>query len=91
MKKILNTCFANKESFHEWVLACCDTLVRNEDRIYNMTKDYTRYIDITFPIRVDNEISTMLINIEKVVQNEEQKIVVIQSIDKDKENEKDEN
>ena len=31
----LNGLYADKESFHEWILSCCDTLVRNEDKLYN--------------------------------------------------------
>lgn len=90
MSNILRKPYADKDSFHEWILACCDTLARNEDKIFNMTRDSTRYIDITFPIRVD-EIPTMLINIEKIIQNEEQKIVVIKNVDRDKENIENEN
>ena len=84
-----NGTYLNKESFHEWVMACCDTLVREEDKIYNMTKDKTRCIDITFPIRV-GEVPTMLIQIEKIVQNNEEKYVVIKNLD-DKEIDKYEN
>lgn len=84
----LNGFYGNKDSFHEWILACCDTLVRNEDKLYSMIKDQTRYIDITFPIRVD-EIPTMRIEIEKIVQNYDEKIVVIKNLE-DKENEENE-
>lgn len=88
MNRFDGTCL-NKESFHEWVMACCDTLVREEDKIYNMTKDKTRCIDITFPIRA-GEVPTMLIQIEKIVQNNEEKYVVIKNLD-DKEIDKYEN
>ena len=84
----LNGLYADKESFHNWILSCCDTLVRNEDKLYSMIKDQTRYIDITFPIRVD-EIPTMRIEIEKIVQNYDEKIVVIKNLE-DKENEENE-
>ena len=63
----LDGVYADKESFHEWIMACCDTLVRNEDKLYNMTRDMTRAIDVTFPIRV-NQVATMVIEIEKIVQ-----------------------
>lgn len=85
MSKFYDGCYADKESFHEWIMVCCDTLVRNEDKIYNMSRDHTRAIDITFPIR-PGELPTMLIEIEKIVQNNEEKIVVIKNLE-DKENE----
>lgn len=81
----LDGLFADKESFHEWIMACCDTLVRNEDKLYNITRDMTRAVDVTFPIRV-NEVASMIIEIEKIVQNYEEKMVVIKNIE-DKENE----
>ena len=84
----LDGTYPDKESFHEWILSCCDTLVRNEDKLYNITRDYTRAVDITFPIRVD-EVATMIIEIEKVVQNYDEKIVVIKNLE-DKENEENE-
>lgn len=84
----LNGLYADKESFHEWILSCCDTLVRNEDKLYNITRDYTRAVDITFPIRV-NEVASMIIQIEKTVQNYDEKIVVIKNLE-DKENEENE-
>lgn len=84
----LDGVYPDKESFHEWILSCCDTLVRNEDKLYNITRDYTRAVDITFPIRVD-EVATMIIEIEKVVQNNEEKIVVVKNLE-DKENEENE-
>lgn len=84
-KPLTNKYYLNKEDFHEWVLACCDTLVRQEDQIYNITKDGTTYIDITFPIRV-GEIPNMIIEVNKIVQDNEQKIVVTRNLE-DKENE----
>lgn len=84
----LNGVYPDKESFHEWIMACCDTLVRNEDKIYPLVKDYSKSIDIIFPIRV-GEVAKMLLEIEKIVQNNEEKFVVIQSLDK--ENDKNEN
>lgn len=79
--------YADKESFHEWIMACCDTLVRNEDKLYSMSRDNTRAIDITFPIR-PGEIPTMLIEIEKIVQNNEEKIVVIKNLENEEDKEK---
>ena len=70
----------DKESFHEWIMSCCDTLIREEDKIFNMTKDKTRFIDITFPLRV-GETPTMLIQIEKIVQNSEDKIFIIKNLE----------
>ena len=81
----LGGAYADKESFHEWIMACCDTLVRNEDKLYNITRDMTRAVDVTFPIRV-NEVASMIIEIDKIVQNHEEKMVVIKNIE-DKENE----
>lgn len=75
----------DKELFHEWIMACCDTFVRNEDKLYNLMQDKTRAIDVRFPIRV-NEVATMVIEIEKIVQNYEEKVVVIKNLE-DKENE----
>lgn len=80
----LDGVYADKESFHEWIMACCDTLVRNEHKLYNITRDMTRAVDVTFPIRV-NEVASMIIEIDKVVQNHEEKMVVIKNIE-DKEN-----
>ena len=85
----INPVGMDKERFHEWILACCDTFVRNEDKLYSLYHGGTRAIDITFPIRVD-EIATMIIEIEKVVQNNEEKIVVIKNLE-DKEIEENEN
>ena len=80
----LDGTYANKESFHEWIMACCDTLVRNEDNLYNITRDKTRGVDVTFPIRA-GEIAEMIIEINKIVQNNEEKIVVIKNLeDKEK-------
>lgn len=80
----LDGAYANKESFHEWIMACCDTLVRNEDNLYNITRDKTRGVDVIFPIR-PGEIAEMIIEINKIVQNNEEKIVVIKNLE-DKEN-----
>lgn len=80
MNRRLDRFYADKESFHEWIMACCDTLVREEDKIYSMTRDKTRSIDIIFPIRI-NEIPTMLIEIEKIVQNNEEKIIVLKNLE----------
>ena len=74
----------SKEEFHKWVMSCCDTFVRNEDKLYNLFKGGTRAIDITFPIRI-NDIPIMEINVCKVVQNNEEKIIVIKNLE-DKEN-----
>lgn len=80
----LDGTYANKESFHEWIMACCDTLVRNEDNLYNITRDKTRGVDVIFPIR-PGEIAEMIIEINKIVQNNEEKIVVIKNLeDKEK-------
>ena len=81
----LDGTYANKESFHEWVMACYDTLVRNEDNLYNITRDKTRGVDVIFPIK-DGEIAEMIIEVNKIVQNNEEKIVVIKHLE-DKENE----
>ena len=70
----------DKELFHEWVMACCDTLVRNEDKLYNLIQDKSRAVDVTFPIRID-EVASMIIEIDKIVQNHEEKIVVIKNIE----------
>ena len=80
----LDGAYADKESFHEWIMACCDTLVRNEDKLYNLLQDRTRAVDVTFPIRA-NKVATMVIEIEKVIQNYEEKVVVIKNLE-DKEN-----
>ena len=80
----LDGTYANKESFHEWIMACCDTLVRNEDNLYNITRDKTKGVDVIFPIRV-GEKAEMIIEINKVIQNNEEKIVVIKNLeDKEK-------
>lgn len=84
----LKCMYPDKESFHEWIMACCDTFLRNEDNIYSLVKDHTSSIDVIFPARV-GETAKMLLEIEKVVQNNEEKFVVIQSLDK--ENDKNEN
>lgn len=80
----LGGAYTDKVSFHEWVMACCDTLIRNEDKIYNMLKDHTTSIDIIFPIK-PNEKATMEIIVNKIVSNEEHEIVVIKNLE-DKEN-----
>lgn len=80
----LDGSYPDKESFHEWIMACCDTLVRNEDNLYNLIQDKTRAVDVRFPIRI-NEVATMVIEIEKIIQNNEEKIVVIKNLeDKEK-------
>lgn len=81
----LDGTYIDKESFHEWVMACCDTLVRNEDNLYNITRNKTKGVDIVFPIR-PGEQAKMIIEINKIVQNNEEKIVVIKNLE-DKENE----
>lgn len=80
----LDGSYPDKESFHEWIMACCDTLVRNEDNLYNITRDKTKGVDVIFPIRV-GEKAEMIIEINKVIQNNEEKIVVIKNLE-DKEN-----
>ena len=80
----LDGSYPDKESFHEWIMACCDTFVRNEDKLYNLIQDKTRAVDVRFPIRI-NEVATMVIEIEKIIQNNEEKIVVIKNLE-DKEN-----
>lgn len=70
----------DKENFHEWIMACCDTFLRNEDKLFALFNDKTTAIDITFPIRI-SEIPTMEINICKVIQNNEEKIVVIKNLE----------
>ena len=65
-------------------MACCDTFVRNEDKLYNLLQDKTRGVDVIFPIRVGEE-AEMIIEINKVIQNNEEKIVVIKNLeDKEK-------
>lgn len=80
----LDGSYPDKESFHEWIMACCDTLVRNEDNLYNITRDKTRGVDVIFPIKA-GEIAEMIIEVNKIVQNNEEKIVVIKNLE-DKEN-----
>lgn len=80
----MRTIGMSKEDFREWILACCDTFMRNEDKLYNMYRDHTTSMDIIFPIRVD-EVASMEIVVNKTVMNEENKIVVIKNIE-DKEN-----
>lgn len=83
--KYINTVGMDKDSFHEWVLACCDTFVRNEDKLFILYENGTRAIDITFPMRA-NELAQMIIEVNKIVQNNEEKIIVIKNLE-DKENE----
>ena len=85
----INCMGMSKDMFREWVIACCDTFVRDIDKLYSLYENgnYSTYIDITFPLRV-NEVATMEINVNKIVRNEEEKVVVIKSLDKEsKENE----
>lgn len=81
----MRTIGMSKEYFREWILACCDTFMRNEDKLYNIYRDHTTSMDIIFPIRVD-EVASMEIVVNKIVMNEENKIVVIKNLE-DKENE----
>lgn len=82
--KLINPVGMDKETFHEWILACCDTFVRNEDKLFALYKEGTRAIDITFPMRI-NEVAQMIIEVNKIVQNNEEKIIVIKNLE-DKEN-----
>lgn len=74
----------DKESFREWILACCDTFLREEDKLYALYNKGTIGIDIIFPLRVD-EVAKMEIVVNKIVQNNEEKVLVIKSLeDKEK-------
>lgn len=70
----------SKEEFHEWIVSCCDTFVRNEDKLYNLFNGGTRAIDIIFPIRI-GEVPIMEINVCKVVQNNVEKAIVIKNLE----------
>lgn len=67
----------DKETFRKWIVSCCNSFLENEDELYNLFKNGSASIEITFPIRID-EIPTMEIVVNKIIKDSEDKVKIIQ-------------
>lgn len=63
---IPNPCIETNEDFERLLKACCDTIMRNKDKLYNLYCDKTTDLMVSFRFRPDY-IMTMDISCDKIV------------------------
>lgn len=72
----------NEKEFEDVLKSCCETLMRNKDKLWNLYQDYTFELSVTFPFRV-GEVMSMEINCSKMVYKEiKEKIKIKKGEDK---------
>ena len=63
---IPNPCVETKEDFERLLKSCCDTIMRNKDKLYDLYCDKTTDLTLCFSFRPDY-ILTMDISCNKIV------------------------
>lgn len=66
----------NEKEFEDVLKSCCETLMRNKDKLWNLYQDYTFELSVTFPFRV-GEVMSMEINCSKIVYDEKKEKIEI--------------
>lgn len=66
----------SKDDFDKLLKSCCNTMMRNKNKLWNLYQDYTFELSVTFPFRV-GEVMSMEINCSKIVYDEKKEKIEI--------------